>query len=206
QLTPPYSLLGRDIDMDNVQDLYRWVEYHKWRLDAEWYTPVVGKLVLKAASKMGFLGSYNREIGAPPFERFEVGGDGLSNQQFGITGKDILAMRGYEVDDIAANQRGGATIFNKFTAELRYPLSLNPSSTIFGLLFVEGGNAWKNFDDYNPFDLKRSAGVGVRAYLPMFGLLGFDFGYGFDNNAKIRQGAKWTEFGNFNIILGFEPD
>ncbi len=115
-------------------------------------------------------------------------------------------MRGYEVEDITANQLGGATIFNKFTAEVRYPLSLNPSSTIFGLLFLEGGNAWKNFDDYNPFDLKRSAGVGVRAYLPMFGLLGFDFGYGFDNISKIRNGAKWTEFGNFNIILGFEPD
>jgi outer membrane protein insertion porin family len=206
QATLPYSLLGREIKMDDPQDLYRWVEYHKWRLDAEWYTPIVGKLILKLGSKMGFLGFYNRDIGAPPFERFEVGGDGLSNQQFGITGKDILAMRGYEVEDIAANQLGGATIFNKFTAEVRYPLSLNPSSTIFGLFFLEGGNAWKNFDDYNPFDLKRSAGVGVRAYLPMFGLLGFDFGYGFDNISKIRNGAKWTEFGNFNIILGFEPD
>ena len=207
QLTPPYSLLGREVDGNSeAQDLYRWVEYHKWRLDAEWYTPIVGKLILKAASKMGFLGFYNKEIGAPPFERFEVGGDGLSNQQFGVTGKDILSMRGYELEDIDANQLGGATIFNKFTAELRYPLSLNPGSTIFGLLFVEGGNAWKNFDDYNPFDLKRSAGVGLRAYLPMFGLLGFDFGYGFDNSNKLRQGAKWTEFGNFNIILGFEPD
>ena len=109
-------------------------------------------------------------------------------------------------EDIPANNLGGATIFNKFTAELRYPLSLNPSSTIFGLLFLEGGNAWKSFEDYSPFDLKRSAGVGVRAYLPMFGLLGFDFGYGWDNLAKINSGAKWTEFGNFNIILGFEPD
>ena len=115
-------------------------------------------------------------------------------------------MRGYEAADIPANQSGGATIFNKFTAEVRYPLSLNPSSTIFGLLFLEGGNAWKKFEDYNPFDLKRSVGIGVRAYLPMFGLLGFDYGYGFDNEALIKQGAKWTEFGNFNIILGFEPD
>lgn len=206
QFTPPYSLFGRDVDITNPQQAYKYVEYHKWRLDAEWYTPIVGKLVLKTGAKMGFLGAYNREIGAPPFERFEVGGDGLSNQQFGITGKDILAMRGYEVEDIPANLLGGATIFNKFTAEVRYPLSLNPSSTIFGLVFLEGGNAWKTFDDYNPFDLKRSAGVGVRAYLPMFGLLGFDFGYGFDNTSKIQQGAKWTEFGNFNIILGFEPD
>jgi len=207
QATLPYTtLLGRNADLSDKRSTYKFVEYHKWRLDMEWYTPVVGKFVLKTAAKMGYLGFYNKKIGAAPFERFEVGGDGLSNQQFGITGKDILAMRGYEIGDIAANQSGGATIFNKFTAELRYPLSLNPSSTIFGLLFLEGGNAWKSFEDYNPFDLKRSAGVGVRAYLPMFGLLGFDFGYGWDNQAKIESGAKWTEFGNFNIILGFEPD
>jgi outer membrane protein insertion porin family len=204
--TLPYSLLGREVNMDDPMDLYKWVEYHKWRFDAAWYTPVVGKFVLKTAAKMGYLGFYNKDIGAPPFERFEVGGDGLSNQQFGITGKDIIAMRGYETGDIAANQLGGAAIFNKFTAELRYPLSLNPSSTVFALMFLEGGNAWKTFEDYNPFDLKRSAGVGLRAYLPMFGLLGFDFGYGWDNINKIESGAKWTEFGNFNIILGFEPD
>ncbi len=207
QLTPPYTtLFGRNYDQNDPESVYKFVEYHKWRIDAEWYTPVAGKLVLKAGAKMGYLGSYNKKIGTPPFERFEVGGDGLSNQQFGITGKDIIAMRGYETEDIAANQSGGAAIFNKFTAELRYPLSLNPTSTIFGLLFLEGGNAWKGFSDYNPFDLKRSVGVGLRAYLPMFGLLGFDFGYGFDNQAKIDSGAKWSEFGNFNIILGFEPD
>ena len=206
QATLPYSLLGRDYDQNDPQDLYRYVEYHKWRLDAEWYTPVVGKLVLKAGSKMGFLGFYNSEIGPPPFERFQVGGDGLNNQQFGITGKDILAMRGYNVDEVPANASGGATIFNKFTVELRYPLSLNPSSTIFGLVFAEGGNAWKSFEDYNPFDLKRSAGFGIRAYLPMFGLLGFDYGFGFDKPDLIRSGARWTEYGRFNIVLGFEPD
>lgn len=207
QATLPYTtLFGRKFDGADPQSTYRFVEYHKWRLDAEWFTPIVGKLILKTAAKMGYLGYYNKKIGAPPFERFEVGGDGLSNQQFGITGKDILSMRGYEVVDIPANASGGATVFNKFTAEIRYPLSLNPSSTVFGLLFLEGGNAWKTFDEYNPFDLKRSAGVGVRAYLPMFGLLGFDFGYGWDNQAKIDAGAKWTQFGNFNIILGFEPD
>lgn len=207
QATLPYStMFGRDVNLDDPQDTYKWVEYHKWRIDAEWYTPVVGKLVLKTGAKMGYLGFYNKKIGTPPFERFEVGGDGLSNQQFGITGKDIIAMRGYETEDIAANSFGGAAIFNKFTAELRYPLSLNPNSTIFGMLFLEGGNAWKDFSDYNPFDIKRSVGVGVRAFLPMFGLLGFDFGYGFDNQSKIDAGAKWNEFGNFNIILGFEPD
>ena len=190
----------------DAEDLYKWVEYHKWRFDVEWYTPVVGKMVLKTGAKMGFLGFYNKSIGSPPFERYIVGGDGLSNQQVGITGNDIIAMRGYEVGDVPSNAFGGSTVFNKFTVELRYPLSLNPSSTVFGLLFLEGANAWKSFGDYNPFDLKRCAGVGVRAYLPMFGLLGFDFGYGWDNLLKNENGARWSEYGNFNIILGFEPD
>lgn len=207
QLTPPYTTaFGRKYDPSDPQSTYQFVEYHKWRFDATWYTPVTGKLVLKVGSKMGFLGYYNKNIGAAPFERYEVGGDGLSNQQFGLTGKDIISMRGYETAELPANAVGGATIFNKFTVELRYPLSLNPSSTIFALVFAEGGNAWKSFDNYNPFDLKRSAGVGVRAFLPMFGLLGFDFGYGWDNQTKIDALARWTEFGNFNIVLGFEPD
>lgn len=210
QLTPPYTAFGRDVSADladgNYEQVYKWVEYHKWRLDMEWYTPLAGKLTLKTGAKMAYLGFFNSDIGAPPFERFEVGGDGLSNQQFAITGKDIIATRGYEVGDLAANANGGATIFNKFTVELRYPLSLNPGSTIFGLVFAEGANAWKEFRDYSPFDLYRSVGAGLRAYLPMFGLLGFDFGYGFDNQRLIDQGAKWSQFGNFNIILGFEPD
>lgn len=206
QATLPYSLMGRKFDANDPQSLYRFVEYHKWRFDAEWYTPIIGKLVLKTGMKMGYLGFYNKDIGAPPFERFEVGGDGLSNQQFRITSKDIIAMRGYEVDQIPANGLGGATVFNKFTAEVRYPISLNPNSTIFALAFLEGANAWSRFSDYNPFDLKRAAGVGLRAYLPMFGLLGFDYGFGFDNQSLINTGAKWTQYGNFNIILGFEPD
>ena len=155
---------------------------------------------------MGYLGFYNKEIGVPPFERFELGGDGLSNQQFGITGKDIIALRGYETTDISGSNTGGASTFNKFTVEIRYPISLNPNSTIFVLGFVEGGNSWNNFRDYNPFDLKRSAGIGMRVFLPMFGLLGFDYGFGFDNESLIRNGARWSEYGNFNIILGFEPD
>ncbi len=207
QLTPPYTtLFKRKFDPTDPESTYKYVEYHKWRFDATWYTPISGKLVLKVGTKMGFLGFYNKNIGAAPFERYEVGGDGLSNQQFGLTGKDIISMRGYETSDLPANANGGATIFNKFTVELRYPLSLNPSSTIFALLFAEGGNAWKSFDNYNPFDLKRSAGFGVRAFLPMFGLLGFDFGYGWDNPTKLDALAKWTQFGNFNIVLGFEPD
>ncbi len=206
QFTLPYRALGLMPHSLDPQDLYQWVEYNKWRFDAEWYTPVIGKMVLKTAAKMGFLGFYSKSLGPPPFERYIVGGDGLSNQQVGITGNDIIAMRGYEVGDVPANANGGSTVFNKFTLELRYPISLNPSSTVFGLMFLEGANAWKTFSDYNPFQLKRCAGVGVRAYLPMFGLLGFDFGYGWDNQAKILAGARWSEFGNFNIILGFEPD
>ena len=207
QFTLPYTgLFGRPYDPENAQSTYEYVEYHKWDINAEWYTPLVGKLTLRTAAKLGYLGFYNEDIGAPPFERYEVGGDGLSTQQFGITGKDIISLRGYELDDLQANQNGGATIFNKFTLELRYPLSLNPSSTIFATAFLTSGNAWKRFEDYNPFNQLRAAGVGLRAYLPMFGLLGFDYAYGFDNQAKLNAGARWTEFANFNIVLGFEPD
>ncbi|HLF62333.1 MAG TPA: outer membrane protein assembly factor BamA [Saprospiraceae bacterium] len=207
KLTPPYTtLFGRDFDMNDPQSLYKFVEYHKWRIDAEWYAPLGGKFVLKTAAKMGFLGYFNNGIGTPPFERFELGGDGISNQRFGITGKDIISLRSYDPEDIVANNLGGASIFNKFTVELRYPISLNPSTTIFGLAFLEGGNSWTSFDAYNPFDLRRSAGVGVRVFLPMFGLLGFDYGWGWDKPTLIANDAKWSEFGKFSLILGFEPD
>jgi outer membrane protein insertion porin family len=206
KFTPPYSALGREVNQDDAQSLYKFVEYHKWRFDANWYAPLGGKFVLKTAAKMGFLGYYNKDIGTPPFERFELGGDGISNQRFGITGKDIISLRSYEPEDIIANNRGGATIFNKYTVELRYPLSLNPSTTIFGLAFLEGGNSWTSFGDFNPFDLRRSAGFGVRVFLPMFGLLGFDYGWGWDKPTLIENNAKWSEFGKFSLILGFEPD
>ena len=208
QLTPPYKgVLGRVIDnFDDPQERYRWVEYHKWRFDAEWFAPLVGKFVLMTSAKFGFLGAYDKEIGIPPFEKFEIGGDGISNQQFGITGKDIFALRGYETTDIAANDIGGASIFNKITVELRYPISLEPNSTIYGFVFAQGGNGWNSFDEFNPFDLKRSFGGGLRVFLPMFGLLGFDYGWGFDKPGLIQSNAKGGEFGKFSIILGFEPD
>jgi outer membrane protein insertion porin family len=207
QLTPPYTALGRTIDnFDDPQDLYRWVEYHKWRLDAEWYASLGPKFVVKASSKMGFLGFYNPEIGISPFEKFELGGDGISNQQFGITGKDIISLRGYEVGNFSANVRGGAAVFNKITMELRYPITLAPSSTIYVLGFLEAGNNWVSGDKYNPFDLKRSAGMGVRVFLPMFGLLGFDYGWGWDKPLLIAVDAPGKDFGRFSVILGFEPD
>ena len=207
QLTPPYTAMGRVIeDITDPQDRYRWVEYHKWRFDAEWYASLGRKFVLKAQAKFGFLGFYNPEIGIPPFERFELGGDGISNQAVGITGKDIFALRGYEVSNLPANFQGGASIFNKFTVELRFPVTTAASSTIFVLAFAEGGNSWNRFRDYNPFDLRRSAGLGLRVFLPMFGLLGFDYGWGWDKPLLIQNNARWTDFGKFSVILGFEPE
>lgn len=208
-LTPPYSLFRKNLNTDGTpQEVFKYVEYHKWRLDAQWYSTLAGKLVLKMQAKMGLLGYYNKKIGLVPFERFELGGDGLSNQNYGITGRDILALRGYEVADLAANAStsGGATIFNKFTMELRYPLTLNPNSSIFLLTFLEGGNAWIGSKNYNPFDLKRSAGIGMRVFLPMFGLLGFDYGFGFDKDIPDNDKKRFGSYGKFSIILGFEPD
>jgi outer membrane protein insertion porin family len=216
QATPPYRTLGFRDDpelLETVQEQYRYVEYFKWRLNADWYTPVVGKLVLKTQAKIGFLGAYDDVVGVSPFERFELGGDGINNQQFAFAGLDIISLRGYNVEDLTnnfvfdpatGNERKVATpIFNKYTVELRYPISLNPSSTIFVLAFAQGGNAWRSSRDFNPFDLKRSVGVGARVFLPMFGTLGFDWGYGFDKDpARVEDGNLST----FNIVLGFEPE
>ncbi|TVQ50009.1 MAG: outer membrane protein assembly factor BamA [Saprospirales bacterium] len=194
------------IRREELSDRFRFLEYHKWRFDVEWFTPIVGDLIFRASAKMGYLGLYNRSLGLSPFERFELGGDGLNNQQTGITGKDIIRLRGYEVNDIRRGLIDDPSIFNKFELELRYPISTNPNSTIYVLGFLEGGNAWNRFSDYNPFDLRRSAGLGLRVFLPMFGLLGFDYGFGFDKPDLIRDGARWSDYGNFSLILGFEPD
>lgn len=187
---------------------FEFLEYHKWRFDAEWYYNITGKLVFMTSAKMGYLGNYNSNIGDVPFERFQLGGDGLSNQSAGIQGTDILALRGYEEEDVASdnNNTGGGTIFNKFTTELRYPLSTNPNSTIYTSLFFQAGNQWNSFDDYNPFDLKRAVGVGLRVFLPMFGLLGFDYGFGLDKNIPGNPNPGLGPLGKFSIILGFEPD
>ncbi len=205
QLTPPYSLFNdKNYAELGIEERFRWLEYHKWNVRAEWYSTLFDKLVVKTAAKIGILGSYNPEIGLSPFERFELGGDGITNF-VGIQGKDIVSLRGYETEDLEVNQNyDGAAAFNKFTMELRYPFSLNPMSTIYALMFVEGGNSFINLKDYNPFELKRSVGVGLRVFLPMFGTLGFDYGLGFDK--ELQPGSSWTDYGNFNIILGFEPE
>ncbi|NRB47664.1 MAG: outer membrane protein assembly factor BamA [Saprospiraceae bacterium] len=220
QLTPPYSIFNRNANYaeQTPEERFRWLEYHKWRFDAEWYTTLAGgndpssnagKLVLKAQAKIGILGFYNRDIGTSPFERFQVGGDGINNQQFGFAGVDIISLRGYEENQLEANLDPNGTsatvptpVFDKFTLELRYPLSVNPSSTIYVLAFAQGGNTWRSLRDFNPFDLKRSVGMGLRVFLPMFGTIGFDYGLGFD-----KPGARTlNNLGDFNIVLGFEPE
>ena len=216
KLTPPYSMFRSKNFYDDisVQDRFRWVEYHKWRMDVDWYQTMVGKLVFRANAKIGILGYYNERSGLSPFERYLVGGNGLNNQQIGIAGVDIISSRGYEITNLEVNQGAGATlrtagtatVFNKFTMEMRYPISLNPSATIFVLGFVQGVNAWDGLDNYNPFELRRSAGLGLRVFLPMFGLLGFDYGLGFDKPTLTAQNADWGQYGTFNLILGFEPD
>ncbi|NTW31891.1 MAG: outer membrane protein assembly factor BamA [Bacteroidetes bacterium] len=182
QATPPFSLTWKkDVNSMTQQEKYRWIEYHKWKFSASLFTKIAGNLVLSSRTKFGFLGYYNSELGPPPFERYYLGGDGLSG--FALDGREIIGMRGYGSSTLTPkNSSGyiGGTIFNKYTLELRYPISLNPMATIYPLCFLEAGNSWSTFNNFNPFDIKRSAGVGVRIYLPMFGLLGLDWGYGFD--------------------------
>jgi outer membrane protein insertion porin family len=200
QFTPPFSSFsGTDYTGAAPDVKYKWIEYHKYRFTADWYQTIVGKLVFKLSTKYGFLGYYNRDIGFSPFERFQLGGDGLSGYSFFI-GRDIISQRGYGV--YAQN----ATIFNKYSAEIRYPLSLNPSATIYALGFVDAANAWNNFKEYNPFKLNRDAGVGIRIYLPMFGLLGLDYGIGFDKYNEASGLTKFKSLSKFTFMLGFEPD
>jgi outer membrane protein insertion porin family len=216
QITPPYSLFDKGIKTSD--NPYKFIEYHKWRFNGEWYVPL-GKphgeernkqFVLKASAKYGFLGRFNPDLKISPFERFQVGDAGLSNQ-FALLGYDIIAHRGYPVYDNSnpkinpdqQNARQYFTIFNKYTLELRYPLSLNPSSTIYALGFFEAANGWYTFKDYNPFKLRRSVGLGMRFFLPMFGLLGFDYGIGLDRftpNGSTKDAARFT------FMLGFEPE
>ncbi len=208
EFTLPYSKWNKveDDPDQSPEEKYRWIEYYKLRFDASWYKQIVGKLVLKTSIKMGYLGNYNQALGHSPFERFQLGGDGMSNLNSTYTGTDVIALRGYEVEDLENNLRDGSLVanplFQKLTAELRYPILTNPSAQIYSLLFVEAGNSWQSLDDYQPFDLKRSVGVGLRAQLPMLGIIGFDYGLGFDKAGD----QTWKNFAKFSLIFGFEPD
>ncbi len=191
-LTPPYSMFNNiDYETAEPEERYKWVEYHKWNFDARYYLQIVDKLILAPRMHLGFIGKYTDEAGIGPFERFVLGGDGLTGQNF-LLGNDLIGLRGYPNPQQGLsrsnsltpfdveNQVFGGTLFTKFVMELRYPVSLAPTATIYGLAFVEGGNNWLSFSDYNPYDIQRSAGFGVRIFMPAFGLLGLDYGYGFD--------------------------
>ena len=214
QFTLPYSLLGLYKEGDNQ---FKLPEFHKWSFTGEYYVPIgVAKgadknrqFILKVAAKYGFIGKYNSKRDISPFERFQLGDAGLSNN-YGLLGYDVIAHRGYpvysnsdpKINPENVNPTEYFTIFNKYTVELRYPFSTNPSSTIYGLAFFEAANGWYSFKDYNPFKLRRSAGVGMRFFLPMFGLLGFDYGIGFD---RIKPGEPLKNAFKFTFMLGQEP-
>jgi outer membrane protein insertion porin family len=200
QFTPPYSsIAGKDYTNAPASEKFKLIEYHKYRFNADWYQKIVGNLVFKLSTKLGYMGYYNSTLGFSPFERFQLGGDGLSGSSY-FVGKDIISQRGYEVYE------DNATIFNKFSAEVRYPFSLSPTSTIYGLAFVDAANAWRDFKSYNPFKLNRDAGVGIRLFLPMFGLLGLDYGVGFDRFDRAAGVTKFKDISKFTFMLGFEPD
>ena len=223
QLTPPYSLFrkytwGYDandnrvkLPVDSYQDVnyntwtsaerYKWIEYHKWKFNATVYTKIIGDLVLMTRAQFGYLGYYNRNWGYSPFENFQVGGDGMSGYM--TYGAEIISLRGYEdysltprkMTPYSRNYESYAgNVYDKFTVELRYPVILQPQSTIFVLAFLEGGNCWSDIREFNPFQIKRSAGVGVRVFLPMIGLLGVDWGWGFDD--AVNGGSQ------FHFVLG----
>ena len=222
QLTPPYSLLRKtdhglldedgnptkvdswkkiDYNYQTSQDRYKWIEYHKWSFKGSVFSKLVGDLVLMARAQFGYLGYYNRNWGYSPFEGFRVGGDGMSG--YDTYGSEIISLRGYENYSLTPqamssyNSTGNyyaGNVYDKFTVELRYPVILQPQSTIYALLFLEGGNCWSDIRDFNPFQIKRSAGVGVRVFLPMIGLLGVDWGWGFDDPVNGKS--------QFHFVIG----
>lgn len=164
------------------QKKFNWLEYYKIKFKADWYTKIYGKLVLRTLTEFGFLGAYNQDRGVVPFERFYVGGDGLAN--YSMDGRETIQLRGYPNNSLtpvnSAGEQIGATVYNKFSLEMRYPITLKSSASIYALTFLEAGSSYKDFKSYNPFALSRSAGAGLRVFMPAFGLLGIDFGYGFD--------------------------
>jgi outer membrane protein insertion porin family len=201
EVTPPYSWFSdKDYTTLPEEEKYKWIEYHKWKINAAFFTEIFNKGVIMTRAKLGFLGLYNQDIGVTPFERFYLGGDGLSGYN-NLDGREIIGMRGYGNETITPfyfkDKNIGGTIYTKYTLEFRYPLSLNPSATIYGLAFLEGGNSWLGFADFNPFSIYRSAGLGIRVFLPMFGILGLDWGYGFDEVPGIPS-ANGSQF-HFSI-------
>jgi outer membrane protein insertion porin family len=207
--TPPYSLFdGKDYASMSVADKNKLIEYHKWKFKAKVYTPLLPRTVARTPVLMsrveyGFLGHYNSNK-ISPFEAFQMGGDGMTGYT-SINAAEIIALRGYDNGSIAGYSTSYGYVYSRLGLELRYPFLLEPSSTIFGVAFVEAGNAWPSLKDFNPFALKRSAGVGVRIFLPMIGLMGIDWAYGFDvPDAAAARGSLERGGSNFHFIIGQE--
>jgi outer membrane protein insertion porin family len=200
QATPPLSLLSnKDYSEMSVREKYKWAEFYKFKLDAEWYTPIYKKLVLTAKTRFGFLGYYNPEIGHTFFGRFQVGGAGIFG--FNLAATEIISQRGYDnytISQTAMGGSAGAPIFNKFTIELRQAITTGQTATVYALGFFEAGDAWADISKYNPFQLKRAAGVGVRLFMPMFGLIGLDYAWGFD----IKDVPRTNQFGMVHFFIG----
>ena len=180
--TAPYSLITqKDFTYASEQEKVKFLEYYKLKLTGEWFTPITNdkKLVLRTKFGFAFLGGYSKTKGLTPFERYAMGGSGLSGMGMGSMGREIISLRGY--DDLSLSTQGGDPIIAKYTMEMRYPISLNPQATFYVLAFAEAGNTFPTFKAFNPLNVKRSAGVGLRVFLPMFGMLGIDYGWGFDH-------------------------
>ena len=171
----------------NDQEKFRFLEYNKIKTQGTWFNAIAGDLVLKTHFEFGFLSAYNKELGLPPFERFFVGGDGLSG--YSIDGRELIGLRGYPNSSLSEND--GAPIYGKYNIEIRYPISLNPNSTIYALCFAEAGNSWSEISEFNPFETKRSLGMGIRLFMPMFGILGVDLGHGVDNIPGYSTKSGW---------------
>jgi len=205
---PAFPTLRRQLE-SLEEERFKWLEFFKIKFRGDWYTRLVDKLVLRTNAEFGFLGGYNNDIGNVPFERFFVGGDGLGN--FTLDGREIIQLRGYDNSSLTPfslnpitgqQEQDGGTIYNKYTMELRYPLTLKPSASIYVQTFLEAGNAWNNFTDFNPFQLKRSAGAGLRIFMPAFGLLGIDFGYGFDEDLRPQSIGQGPSGWQTHFIIG----
>ena len=182
QTNKPYVRYGRI-----NQEKFRWLEYYKINVKSSWFTSLIGQLVLMTRADMGYLGYYNKDLKDIPFEKYYVGGDGLQQTQF--DGREVIGLRGYGNSRLSSTR--GGRIYNKFTAEFRYPVTLKPMASIYVLGFLEGGNSYDNFEDFNPFDIKKSAGIGVRIFMPAFGMLGIDFGHGFDPHPGQTEKSGW---------------
>jgi outer membrane protein insertion porin family len=194
----PEALVQQEIQNEINSRKYKWVEYHKWKFKSEWYLKLFDDLVLATNGQFGYLGYYDQQVGFSPFGSFDLGGDGLSG--YNLYGRETIALRGYENSSLTPiiNGKKAGNIYEKVNMELRYPISLKRQATIYVLGFIEAGNAWYNFEEFDPFYLKRSAGVGVRAFLPMFGKLGIDWGYGFDE----IEGRPDANGGHFHFVIG----